>query len=460
MKKTGRLITNKNSFGQSILDFVLAFIAIAVLSVGIVRIWVWFNANFTRRQVNYQESRIVAGLPNSYETLGKDKSVDIAAKSDNLLAVYKPLDLTEDWVFKGKASETLFGKGIDCVIDPRKACQDECLTNPACITQSEEGAQFTENCACFIKCMCAARIDPVVKLWTEQAKQLRLDAEEMRDNADELRDAADKCKWWNPFCWTRKMKKSKRQLKKAARRLDREALDADAEAANLEAKAAILKICCQHEISQDQNNCISLIKGTSCLELTETYIARWKEEISKSEEDKKELEAGVEIIGDGISAGLIYECNQYAKSSCQESCETQCENKYTTYVLDKASGKWVGTLDVANYYKCYNNCYPPCYENRRNSCCQTKKIEGESTGRNCDAPLPACSEEETADSEIKCSLALVREKFNQEILKVDTAIYNLDERIKDVTECCEVTIYKSAQEQLQCLSEKSAEESP
>ncbi len=67
-------IKTRNSFGQSIIDFALAFIAIAVLSVGIARIWIWFSANFARRQVNYQQSRIVAGVPSSYETLGKGKT--------------------------------------------------------------------------------------------------------------------------------------------------------------------------------------------------------------------------------------------------------------------------------------------------------------------------------------------------------------------------------------------------
>ncbi|MFH0791213.1 MAG: hypothetical protein V2A64_06230 [Candidatus Omnitrophota bacterium] len=446
-------IKTRNSFGQSIIDFALAFIAIAVLSVGIARIWIWFSANFARRQVNYQQSRIVAGVPKNYESLGHGKSVDIAAKEDNIVAVYKPLDLTEDWVFKGKPSETIFGKEVDYGIDPRTACREECKNDPACITNTEEHpeGEFMENCVCFVKCMCGKRIDPVFDIWNEQAAQFRLDAQGMRTNADELRKAANKCKWYKPWCWTRGMRQSKRKLKAAARRLDREAAEADEQAANLETKAVALKNCCQlYETSTDQDNCISLIKGTACLELTQPYIEKWNDEILKLEEDKKELQDSINIIGDGLTFGVIFTCNQQAKASCENSCKITCTDRCTTCDAEN-----VCTLDDSCYTSCYDECYPPCYEITRNTCCRETQVEGEGSGRNCDAPLPACSEEETEETEIRCSLALVAEKFRQEIIAINAAIAVLEQKKTDLPGCCKL---KSDQEQLACISRLAAEE--
>ncbi len=87
---------------QSIIDFAVAFIAIIGLVVGIVRIWIWFNANYSKRSTSYQASRIVAGRTSPYDT--KDVPVSIAGTASDSEKAFDPHDLTEDWVFKGESN--------------------------------------------------------------------------------------------------------------------------------------------------------------------------------------------------------------------------------------------------------------------------------------------------------------------------------------------------------------------
>lgn len=55
-------------WAQIALEYVLAFIAIALLVVGIIRIGIWFNANYANREAQFQNSRLVAGQPINYDT--------------------------------------------------------------------------------------------------------------------------------------------------------------------------------------------------------------------------------------------------------------------------------------------------------------------------------------------------------------------------------------------------------
>jgi cytoskeletal protein RodZ len=80
---------NKREKSQAILDFVLLFGVLLVFVVGLVRIWIWFNANYARRNNNYQLERMIAGKAN-----------------DTTAGIYLevPLELTDDWVFEGRPS--------------------------------------------------------------------------------------------------------------------------------------------------------------------------------------------------------------------------------------------------------------------------------------------------------------------------------------------------------------------
>lgn len=446
--KLSFILKTRNLFGQSILDFVLAFIAIAFLSVGIVRIWVWFSANFARRQVNYQQSRFVAGIPKTYDKLGRGKNVDIAAKEDNLLAVYRPLDLTEDWVFKGKPHETIFGEGIDGIVAPRKICKAECGGDTACtITIETDGvseSQFNENCVCFTKCMCDFRVKIMSDLWNGQAAQLKEDAESLRQRAKDLRAMAKKvCGRW---CFSRKRKKARRKLRAAATKLDQDAVKSDKQAIDLENKAAAIKNCCGYDypIKTQQDDCISLIKGVACAEVTQPYSEKWQEEIARLTEDKQELQDAINVIGVGKETGLIVPCNKEAKTSCEASCTKQC-TFYENCDVD-------GNNCSSRFDKdCYDQCYPPCYETTRNTCCQGKVVKEDPSGRNCDTPVPPC-EEETEEGDNKCSLALLSEACNDGITQIDELIRVLNEKIKSLPACC---VSESIQDQLGCISRET-----
>ena len=95
---------------ESIVDFLLVFIAVGMFTLGITRIWVWFNANYAGRQVDYQESRALAGKAGTYNNLGQNATTHLYPKIGTAAkdlptgiscpsCAHKPLDLPEKWVF-------------------------------------------------------------------------------------------------------------------------------------------------------------------------------------------------------------------------------------------------------------------------------------------------------------------------------------------------------------------------
>jgi hypothetical protein len=83
--------------GQGALDFILAFVAVLWLIIGITRVWTWFHFNYANLQVNYQKTRLGAGNATFYN----DNDPQPVATG------YQPLDLTQNWVFKGEPSGTV-----------------------------------------------------------------------------------------------------------------------------------------------------------------------------------------------------------------------------------------------------------------------------------------------------------------------------------------------------------------
>lgn len=83
-----------NNRSQSILDFILIFGILLAFIIGLTRIWVWFNANYAKRNVDYQNTRLAAGQANN-------SHLTSLAYSD------KVLNLDDDWVFKGQTSESV-----------------------------------------------------------------------------------------------------------------------------------------------------------------------------------------------------------------------------------------------------------------------------------------------------------------------------------------------------------------
>ena len=73
---------------QVVIEFILMFVALAMLILGTTRIWVFFNADFANRQPPYEQTRIAAGNPEG-------------SPGQWLPEGYSAMYLTEDWVFKG-----------------------------------------------------------------------------------------------------------------------------------------------------------------------------------------------------------------------------------------------------------------------------------------------------------------------------------------------------------------------
>lgn len=80
----------KNKRSQAILDFVLIFGILVALLAGMIRIWVWFDTSFAKRNVDYQNERLSTAGHYEY---GRD-----------YIYSSKPLAIDENWVFKGQAS--------------------------------------------------------------------------------------------------------------------------------------------------------------------------------------------------------------------------------------------------------------------------------------------------------------------------------------------------------------------
>jgi len=96
---------------QSALEFVLALSIIGFLALGALRIGIWFNANYAKRQVSYEKDRLQYGQNATGAKFNEEH-----------------LNLTEDWIFKGKSSGE-----VKKIPSGKKDCID---TNNYCIQKS------------------------------------------------------------------------------------------------------------------------------------------------------------------------------------------------------------------------------------------------------------------------------------------------------------------------------------
>lgn len=77
-----------NLQGQILLETSLAIIIVVLLLAGILNIWLWGNKQIVERQGRYNATRVVAGTSTDSYMLQ--------------WPVYKPGELTEDMVLKGR----------------------------------------------------------------------------------------------------------------------------------------------------------------------------------------------------------------------------------------------------------------------------------------------------------------------------------------------------------------------
>ena len=83
----------KRVSAQATLELVIAFIGVMLFFTGIVRLWVWSDSKIVGRTPAYNQTRLDAG--NEYPGFWGDSNE----------GVYTPKELTDEWVFKGDASQ-------------------------------------------------------------------------------------------------------------------------------------------------------------------------------------------------------------------------------------------------------------------------------------------------------------------------------------------------------------------
>ena len=187
-KGNGRPMIRKKT-GQSVVDFVLAFIAVAVMALGITRIWVWFNLNYATKQASYERSRFFAGEPHTRET--SSPPVDIGGVVNNYTQVYQPIYLTEEWVFRGNPEGSGFqGLGDGGYLSPEYTCKQANQTywvngtnyttcgdvgtcghdeaNETNITLNTTPAIFNVTCPCFVSCQCLLKNKQLIDSLNQQ----------------------------------------------------------------------------------------------------------------------------------------------------------------------------------------------------------------------------------------------------------------------------------------------------
>ncbi|MBI4982888.1 MAG: hypothetical protein HZC15_07160 [Candidatus Omnitrophica bacterium] len=251
---------------QSILDFIFAFVGILILVIGIARIMVWFNANFAAREVAFQKTRLQAGTPTV-----QDARTDLVS-----VVPFRPLELTEEWVFKGELGQQVeaWRGGIfnGAGFSPTE-CINQCSAKPECF---DAKGKFDKNCSCYVRCICVSRIQPMINAMTSQVQQYcgvnedcnKIARRRCGDgmacsfwrNGNSMWDKAKKCDDPWEICWWGNWGKTASELKKAARKLWELAAKFEAEGRKLKQKRDGMKACCNQNIVADQQRCFCNIK--------------------------------------------------------------------------------------------------------------------------------------------------------------------------------------------------------
>lgn len=196
----------------------VAFVAVAGLAIGIARIWIWFNANYARRQVAYQKSRFLAGQYSN--TSSYDEPIDTGATEDCPGCTYAPLDLTEEWVFSGEPSGTVSGvvdEGEE-YYDPSLECVNLCFGQDDCGNTIEE---FNYDCGCYVKCMCKHKTRFLRQAMQDRAQNFQDAACRLFDAAETCREKADACDDPWELCWWGQWGKLPHELRIASMQLQR-----------------------------------------------------------------------------------------------------------------------------------------------------------------------------------------------------------------------------------------------
>jgi len=470
-------INSKRS--QSIIDFAVAFIAIAGLIVGITRIWIWFNANYAKRQAAFQTSRYLAAGPDRPYSDTNKKPVDIG---------FIPLDLTEDWVFKGTPSGTVSGTMLSGEVTSGPGspcdlkCMPECLGQAGCKSLEED---FDRNCVCYkdcaLNCYCLEDANNMGNIYADQATQLSSQAKSLRESAATMRETAKQCDDPWEFCSWFGGRKTSLELKDAANEQDYIARNLEISAEKFEQRIVDLKACCgkkeeelQKQCKEDietETNCDAKCGESSnavykqcradlgsrqgqgfCASLAEKsyqscFGSCLKKENTPCDERVKGVSSSLQSQVQNLNStkdsyvAVINEINN-TLSSCASSastdCKSSCEKDVDPKVCQDSCAK--DADPTACFNKCYasakDDCFNNCYEPARNSCCQSNCCNGSSWGRGCDLPDTNCDGSCGSSGCPKCGLSKTIPAINTEIQDITNRISVLQRKILELPSCC------------------------
>ena len=478
--------------GQVILGFIFAFAAILLLTIGIVRTWTWFSANYAHKEVAYQRSRLSAGQPDTYGDSGGETYVDIAGAG----ASYQGLNLTEDWVFRGQAQGVGSISGSAPSWEEVTQCCKNCslglsYDSSDCSCDGADAScgsstNFNANCGTYTKCICWATVAPTTDMLLEQRAaicgddvinggdpncnqcpsgcgsysdnercydechsgndvlceqcmdQYRADFGNcgqycnMLHNADQMDDQADECDDPWEICWWGTWGAVADELRDGADELRSAAEELRKDALELKGMEDRLEDCCEQGGTLNSTyDCIEAAQQSDCSSMVDPSVADMQSQVADLQQQKGELEQEITDINSHVS-----NCNSEANTYCTNQCQSECTSVCWDHDEDE--------LDTDCYNACYNSCmssanctlsnknkcYPNCYESRRNSCC--RNYEG--MGRNCDEPTANC---DLGGSSPNCGLTPlttnIQNKINNELVP---GMAELEQKINALEGCC------------------------
>ena len=482
---------------QAILDFVLAFIAVVLLLLGIVRIWIWFDANYAHRQYAYQRSRLVAATPASQT----NKPIDLnATESCPTCGNYKPLDLTEEWVFRGVPSGTVSGlageKGGIIVADLEIQCKQDALANdPSCKTVLGDGTEeLNPNCAYYVKCLCNAKTKQVVDINNDQVKKIADQQKSLADSAATLRKQASKCDDpWEVCWWVSGFGRTSSELRDGARELDRANDKLGVAKTKIEKENQAMQACCNYDTKIQQDTCFTeltnRLKCEACMDADIKQLPYSNEECvqactgtsSNCSENARNTADYLQSILDDPETGLRHkrdEINDILKqiATAISDCSRTYDSSYSTCLVECRAECSVSSFACGN---CVNACQVRNIA-ARNDCC--KSLNG--WGRGCYQPAANCDEDCASSSMLpgcfnncnnlypkdkdkallkscyddclrlycpKCSLATYAERRRKDLDGLNNDISTIEGYIKNLPACCD----KPEGEQNDCIFKNS-----
>jgi len=464
---------------QSIVDFAVAFIAVAGLIVGIVRVWIWFNANYAKRQASFQTSRLIAAGPERpYAT--KKAPVSIGSTSACPDCAYKPLDLTEDWVFKGTPSGTVSGAevGEEGTLGPGSACDNQCKTQ--CLGQAScigLDGDFDTSCACYktcaLTCTCQTQVQTMVDIYQSQATSLQSQASSLRNSAGSMRDTAEECDDPWEICWWGDWGKTPGELRDAANELDYNATSLEHTAAKASQHATDTAACCEKEDAGLQSQCLKDVEtDANCDQTCMTQAQAFYDQCKQSGNVFTSLlcpfkaQINYQACFNSCMGAESATCGERVNSVIS-SLQAQIEN------LNSTKNSYSGMADEINntLSSCAGNatatcnsscaeasdptaCYNQCYEAERNNCCQQNCCNGSSWGRSCDSPATNCDDSCTTTPCPKCGLSQTTVTINNKIQEINNQISALQQKIQQLPLCCN---YEKTADQNSCIENKLTE---